>query len=479
MRWLLLLLVLAAAAGFRLADPGRRVMHADEGNQAYTVGRLLEGQGYAFDPRDHHGPTLHYLGAACAWLRGERTFAALTEASLRLGPALAGVVAVLLLWLLARPLGEWPALGAAAFLALAPAAVYYSRYFIQESLMVAFTLGALAAGVRWWRGGGRVWAVVAGVCVGLMLATKATAPLLLAAIVAAVVLAGRGPELVARLRRDAAGIGIALGCALLVAAAFYSSFGSHAAGLRDALDSYGLILGRVAGGATGHEKPWWYYAGLFVFSAQGGYVWDQTLFLLVAVAGFVSAWIPRTAGVAANPRWERFFAAWAALLVLLFSVPAYKTPWMVVNLLPGLCLLAAIALGRLRPAAGGPLAAAVLLLLGWQAWQGAFFRPADPRNPLAYVHTSPDLRRLAELAALAPAGPVKVISREHWPAPWYLRARPDVGYWAEPPSDCDGALVIASADLAEDVQARLRGKYTTRFLGLRPGFVFVVFSPTP
>jgi 4-amino-4-deoxy-L-arabinose transferase-like glycosyltransferase len=63
-------------------------------------------------------------------------------------------------------------------MAVAPA-VYYSRYFIQETLLVAFTLGAFACALRWWRTGAVIWAVLGGIAVGLMQATKATAPLFL------------------------------------------------------------------------------------------------------------------------------------------------------------------------------------------------------------------------------------------------------------------------------------------------------------
>ncbi|HYC72989.1 MAG TPA: hypothetical protein VEB66_17385, partial [Opitutaceae bacterium] len=87
--------------------------------------------------------------------------------------------------------------------------------------------------------------------------------------------------------------------------------------------------------------------------------------------------------------------------------------------------------------------------------------------------------KFAALAASAPTGPVKVISPEYWPLPWYLRDRAEVGYWTTPPADCDGALVIVAAELAEDVQARLRGRYQTSFLGLRPGYVLVIFTPEP
>jgi predicted membrane-bound mannosyltransferase len=72
-----------------------------------------------------------------------------------------------------------------------------------------------------------------------------------------------------------------------------------------------------------------------------------------------------------------------------------------------------------------------------------------------------------------------VISAEYWPLPWYLRGLPKVGFYTAPPDDCDGALVIASATQADAVRAKLRGKYRESFLGLRPGFVCILFTPEP
>jgi hypothetical protein len=142
-----------------------------------------------------------------------------------------------------------------------------------------------------------------------------------------------------------------------------------------------------------------------------------------------------------------------------------------------LCLLAGMALGRMRTPIAVPLALIVLGWLGWQTRQAVFLRPADPRNPYAYVQTVPDMLKVPALAAAAPPGPIKVISEEYWPLPWYLRTRKEVGYWTHPPANCDGALVFASAGLADAVRARLHGRYQESDLGLRPGFVLVVFSP--
>src|SRR4051812_31144973 len=172
LRQLPLALIALLALWVRMADLGRRPMHADEANQAVKLGELLENGRYTFDPRDHHGPTLYYAAVPIAWFRGERTLAQLTETTLRLVPGLFGTAAVVLLGMLAAPLGRWPAIAAAAFLALSPPAVYYSRYFIQETLLLTFTLGACVCARQWWRGGKLRWGIAAGVCAGLMQATK-------------------------------------------------------------------------------------------------------------------------------------------------------------------------------------------------------------------------------------------------------------------------------------------------------------------
>ena len=463
--FVLLLLVLLAALGLRTYDLGARPMHADEANQAMKLGQMIEGGTYVFDPRDHHGPTLYFLGLVPAWLRGETTKAALTESTVRLTPAIAGVVGVWLLWLLLRPWGRGPALTAALLLAVSPAAVYYSRYFIQETLLVTFTLGAMVSGQRWRRNGGVRWAVLAGVCLGLMLATKSSALVYAAAALLALALSGRPRGEGGPIGRDA---GIATGVALLVAALFYSSFGGNFAGLRDALVTPGPMFGKALGGASGHEKPWWYYVRLFVWQSNGGYVWDQTIFLLPALAGGIIAW--------RRPGLPRFLALNSIIIAFILSATPYKTPWLVIGVIPGMCALAALALTRLPRGAAAALTLLVMLGLGWQTRQAVFRRPADSRNPFAYVHTSPDMLKVPALAAAAPAGAVKVISREYWPLPWYLRKRPEAGYWTEPPADCDGALVFADAAQADAVRSRLRGKYQESFLGLRPGFVLVVFT---
>jgi len=493
-RQLPLLLLAVAALWLRTRELAVRPMHADEANQAVKTGELLEAGRYAFDPRDHHGPTRARAAAAVARLRGQSTLAALDETSVRLVPAFAGTAAVVLLALLVLPgsasarggppatgLGRWPALAAAGFLAVSPPAVYYSRYFIQETMLLAFVLAALVGVRRWWHTGRTRWAVAAGICAGLAQATKASAPLFFALAALAWWIA-RPRGLPAPTRRPYRDLAAALPAAACTAALLYSSFLTHPSGLRDALAAYGHAFARFGTDAapTGHEKPWWYYLRLFGWFRAGGLVWHQVGFAALAVAGVCVAALGRD-------RWLRGVALYTGAVAAAYSLFAYKTPWHAIHLVPGLALLGGGALAACaRRPVGRVVAVAValgaLVSLLPQLWRAAYLRPADQRNPWAYVHSAPDVLKIRPLAAAALAAPgaaglpVRIVSDEYWPLPWYLRGLPAVGYWSEPPAECEGAMVIVSQVHADIVRARLRGRYRESILGLRPGVLLTVFT---
>lgn len=475
-------------------------MHADEANQGVKAGELLESGTYAYDPRDHHGPTLYYAAQPVAWLRGEKSLAALSETTLRLVPALAGTAAVVLLALFASTLfptpparPPWVAMTAAAFMAVAPPAVYYSRYFIQETLLVTFTLGAFLSVMQWWRTGKPAWAASTGVAIGLMQATKASAPLLLALGLVAALPAwrrgGTGTPSAPNTRRLRPAALLALATAILTAGLFFTSFGSHFAGLTDAFGAYARAADRFSAGPTGHEKPWGYYLQLLTWTRSGGLVWHQLALMALAlvgtVIGFRAMFASRGTGTNSALTWP---ALYTVMLLAAFSSFAYKTPWHAVHFVPGLALLAASTLAAIASLRTGiwlalPLAIVTIATLYQQTVRVSFQRPADARNPYAYVHSSPDVLKVPALAADArrsfPGEPIRVISDEYWPLPWYLRRERGVGFWHTPPEVCDGALIITSAAQADTVRARLTHRYRETFLGLRPGVICAVFIREP
>ena len=111
-------------------------MHHDEANQAVKFGALLETGEYRYDRTDHHGPTLYYLTLPAAWARGQR-HAGLARRADR--PDRAGAVRRRASAALpARWRAVWAAPPSASpmlLAALSPALVYYSRFYIQESIV--------------------------------------------------------------------------------------------------------------------------------------------------------------------------------------------------------------------------------------------------------------------------------------------------------------------------------------------------------
>ena len=124
-------------------------MHADEAVHAAKLGTLLEQGRYAYDPEEFHGPTLNYLTLLPARLQGAVRYADLDERTLRSVPAAMGVLLVAAHALLIPLIGVPAAAAAALLTALSPAMVFYSRYYIQETLLVFFSFGALISVCRY------------------------------------------------------------------------------------------------------------------------------------------------------------------------------------------------------------------------------------------------------------------------------------------------------------------------------------------
>lgn len=490
--WLLMLGVLALAMAFRLPSLDLRPMHTDEAVQALKFGELLEDGEYRFDPTHYHGPTLYYFTLPVAWAAGAETAAEVREWMLRLVPVVFGVFLIGLFGLFARDLGWGPVLAAGVLAAVSPGLVYYSRYYVQESLFLCFSLGMAGCAWRLWRRPGLPWAIATGAFVGLLHATKETCIINFAALTlaAAAVITSAGAW--RHWRRAVKPLLIGAAAAFAVSVVFYSSFFQHARGPLDSILTYAHYVGLAGDG--GHEKPWWYYLQLLAWQPRGrGFVWSEGWILALAGIGLLIAVARRRAAPAShNPRIG--LAVYAVTQMAVYSWIGYKTPWLAFNFLVPLLLPAGDAAFRILKTARHPalrVAVAIVCLaltanLGVQAARGSFRFPADPRNPYVYSHTSNDLVRLMdrvhELAALHPEGyevTVKVIAPEYWPIPWYLRDMPNRGFWHDPPPNPDAPLLIVGADLADSVEAALQNDYVPTLAGLRDGVHVVLYVEQP
>lgn len=505
-RWAVALVLAAGVAlALRLPRLDVRPMHGDEAVHAYKLNLLWQTGRYEYNPHEYHGPTLYYLTLPMLWLRGAGEFADFTAIGLRLVPALCGVAAILLLALLAEGLGRAATAVGAALLALSPAMVFYSRYYIQEMLLVCFTVAAIGCGWRFLRSGRLGWAVAAGVAAGLMHATKETD--VIAFICAAAALGGswlweqmqrrRGtPSLAGRrqgeraLRKMFPPALAAILAAVVVAIALHSGFMTNPRGALDSLLTYTSYLERGTT-ATGHFHPWYWYLQRLAYTHDApGPHWSEGLILLLALTGAASVLSGRSVD-RADLRLVRFLLLYAVLITAAYSAIPYKTPWCAVQFLWPLALLggygAVALLHWLKPAALKALAGATLcvgaLNLGDQAVAASFRYAADPRNPYAYAQPLYGVERLGawvdKLAAVHSDGRdmlIKVVASYEWPLPWYLRGYARVGYWDSPPEEPAAPVIIVSQDLQAQVEARLSGDYQISSFGMRRDYVLFVYA---
>ena len=329
--WIFAAIVILAAA-LRLPALGERPMHADEAVHAAKMGRLIEQGQYEYDPAEYHGPTLNYLTLLPARASGAARYADLDEVTLRSVPAVIGVLMVAAHALLVPVIGLPSAAVAAVLTAISPAMVYYSRYYIQETLLVAFSFGALVSLLRYLRRPGAAWAVAGGASVGLMSATKETWVIAVGAMAMATATAWarvrwRG-TIPARVGVQRTGVHLAVAglTAAIVSTLFFSSFLAHPRGIADAVMTYGTYLAR-AGGASWHVYPWHYYLDLLLFTrGDGGPVWTEGLIVGLAIVGSLAAWnrvrMPGTGGRALG-----ILAAYTAMMVTTYAAIPYKTEW--------------------------------------------------------------------------------------------------------------------------------------------------------
>jgi predicted membrane-bound mannosyltransferase len=544
--------VIALAIVVRFTALDLRTFHGDEAVNAVKFEQLRHGE-YRYDSNEFHGPVLPYATAPASWLVGGMDYAAVDEAFFRRVTAAFGVALVVLTLLSGPLIGRGAALGAGLLAAISPAMSFYSRYYIHEMPLVVFTFAGLLAvwkhihavhhaeivggegrgrgnpddsgthhrawggwiSSRTWsrphpaRGlatlsqGERGWAAVAGVCAGLMHATKETFvfPLGAAGAGLAVVAAWREREHYYSLRKHLhpGPIVAATVCAVAVSVLFFSQFFTNAAGPLDSLRTYFFWTVRGAGVESPHVHPWYWYLQILIYSKlAAGPWWSEGLIVALAVVGGVMGASGRGVAAAHRPA-VRFLLVYTVVLAAIYAVVPYKTPWCMLGFLHGMILLAGVgAAGILRirkeqtPTIRGLIIGLGVLLLAATVQLGAQcyrtnFDPVfavDRRNPYIYAQAGPQTRRIVqridEIAAVSGEGAAMrvhvFISESEWPLPFYLRRHEKVGYWKEVP-DRPRAPVMIADEAAELKLAGLlkEGEYQVEHFGLRPDVVVGVY----
>jgi len=507
-RWVLMLwiAVLGLATFLRFDQLSDRPFHFDEATGARITSLRLDNSsaGYSFNPKHHHGPLLSAVAAPICALAGESSWKSMTKLSLRLGPALAGTLLVLMPLLWRKRFGDLPMLAAAALLATSPILVYYSRMFIHEMLLAFCGLAALL--LLCWKPKSNPTInpkpILLGLFIGLMFATKESFIISLIAWSAAglLIAISHRNELAQigwkkltrdnwRLHRYA--IAISLMTAAITAILFYTNGLRNPEGAWDAARTFFIYKT-----GAGHDASFFYYFNMMAVPSKGAIWWFETPVLILAVIAFLRTYWPKQQNDnRANKQTDhqidtiRFLAYVIVIHILIYSLFSYKTPWLMCLPWCYTCLLAGLSF-RGAEQWRMPMKIAVLLLFSAVLFQqtrltrfaaGRF--ASDARNPYAYAPTSRNVELLEQwmpklCKELPPQAlePVAVVGTEFWPLPWYLRNFDTIGYWPEPnPAITDCPLVLAMPKATEEMNAQLEKTHIARTYTLRANVAVMLY----
>lgn len=453
------IVILLIAAVLRLYDLNLVPLHHDEGVNGNFLVRLVRDGDYRYDPENYHGPTLYYFSALIPWVTrllfgvAARDHYGLTTFTIRLIPVLFGLGTIGLVFMLRRRLGTIATLSAALLLAVSPGAVYLSRYFIHETQFVFFTLGIVVAGLRFYETRNPTYLILASASAALLFATKETAFVS----VGVLVIAFASTHIYRRLyrsivsnpsgnsrkpvgqesafRRFVDEIGkpnllisaaVAVIVFIFLNVLFYSSFFNNAQGVYDSLKTFEIWRKT---GQTAHVHSEFTYL-LWLFRQEG-----PMLFL-----GLIGALL-----VVLRPKnlFALFSALWAFGLIAAYSLIPYKTPWLVLNFIVPLALIAGYVIQFIYEIDRGQVRIVAILLciaIGISTYQtiDLNFINYDNDNSYyvyVYAHTRRGLLELVnnvEQIAKEREGPttgITIVSPDYWPLPWYLRNFTRVGYY--------------------------------------------------
>lgn len=468
----------AVAVGLRLPLLDLRPMHTDEAVHAVKFAELLDKGIYKYDSEEFHGPTLNYLTLIPARLISAYRITDIDEFTLRIVPVFFGVLCVLLTFLLVDGLGLPAVVIAALFTAVSPAFVFYSRYYIQEMLLVCFTFGMIVCGYRYTKKRKFTWIVAAGLFAGLMHATKETCVIAFASMFLAtlfVFMTNPGQNIFEAVRKTVKipHLFVAFAAALVVSIMFYSSFFTNPAGILDSVTTYTTYIGRAAQNQL-HNHPWYYYLDILTyFEGFEKLTWNEDFVVVFAVIGFFFALTGKFTSPI-NSALLRFIAFYTLIMTLIYSAIPYKTPWCLLGFLHGMILLASAGIDAFFRFMHYRLSRIIAIIIAvvfgllspvLQTCLGNFRFYADPSNPYVYAHTTDDIFRMVQsiedISKTHPDGKdmyIEVIcsGSDYWPLPWYLRSFPNISWQNRVNENMPIAqVIIVSPDLENDLTRKL------------------------
>ncbi len=444
--------------------------------------------GWKYDPSNYHGPFLFLLHIIPLAIEE-------SDFTIRVMIAIFGSLLPLLLWPLRKKMGRLAVVAAAFILAISTINLYFARTNIHETYLVFFTLGTVAAAVRWRETGRKGYLLWTLACLGFIITIKETYIITFAAWVLALAAlwawfeVTRRPkevpprrikdEVVSWIKANRGACWLGLGLFVFIVVIFYSSVFTNWRGAT--VDQINTLLKWIRTGTEGegHEKEFLYYYGLLrTFELP---------VLLMGAAGILSAFQRR------NPLMV-FTAFWTLFIFLIYSSVPYKTPWLALNFILPLILLSGYFLEslylRIAHSVGlriSLIGLTALALASWgynTSWLVNFVEYDHDRHQIVYAQTVRDtmdlLERLEDYAHNQAQGYdtlINIIADEYWPLNWYLRDY-RTAFWGRVIPEPDAPIIIGRTTTEHRLDANLRDTYAKEYYRLRGGVDLVLYTRT-
>lgn len=451
----------------RIYRLNERPMHVDEAVHAVKFGYLLENNFYKYDPVEYHGPTLNYFTLIPAWLLGENYITKVTESTLRIVPVFAGLLLLALIFLL-RDFGKDFLISALILTGFSSLIVFYNRYYIQESLLVSFSYSGIILSYKFLKEQKLYLLIFSSIFFALAYASKETFIITLFAIIA-------GYFLLRFMNRNSTNIvSVNVKSVLLFSGMFtftslilFTSFLSNPQGAIDSLLTYTNYFSK-AGNNTEHIQPFYYYFGLVFFSNIEGLFFSELIILIFFPFGL---WRTFTKSNSSQEGIDllKFISVVTLVLIVIYSIIPYKTPWTMMSFWQGIIFVAAFGLAELKkfiPMVNWNMTVAfIALFLFVQTYFNSIVYSANPHNPFVYSHPESDIKEVEPLLTKVIAvqseylkTPIYVASSnsDYWPLPWYLRKFKRVSWNDEVTNDVyKFPIILASPELEKDLIEKL------------------------
>ncbi len=464
----------------RVGSLSNRPMHVDEAVHASKFGELLENNYYRYDPVEYHGPALNYLTLIPAALSGVKNIGAITESTLRIIPALSGILLLFFFLFLKKELGNNFLLIILLLLSFSSILVFYSRYYIQESLLVSFTFCFIISLFKFLTGRKNVWLILSGFFAGLAFASKETSLLAFGSVFLTFVL------LHFLSQKSFAGKIFGIKTILLfiipfglVSVLLFTSFFTNARGIFDSLKAVSNYFYK-AGNFPEHIYPWHYYFSLIIFKEIDSFTFTEIFILLFSLAGIFFA-IKYWNNEEPKNSFIKIILVFTILETVIYSLIPYKTPWTMMTFWTGILIMAAYGINETISHSKKYfrhlfifIAAVGVVHQELQAYQISFKYQYHPQNPFVYSQATPDveiignrIREITSAAAEKDKTFICVIAGkdDYWPLPWYLRSFKNTGWFDSVPDDVyKYPVIIAKPDLEDKIVDKL-------FSGPKPGEV--------